>query len=54
MIGHRIAYAYSGNSDPKLAHNANDLVRSATLIEEVQDGKSVQYGYDALGNTTRR
>ena len=52
MIGHRIAYAYSGNSDPKLAHNANDLVRSATLNKEVQDGKSVQYGYDRVGNPT--
>ena len=25
MIGHRTAYAYSGNSDPKLAHNLTSL-----------------------------
>jgi len=52
MIGHRTAYTYSGNSDQKLAYNANDLVRSATLNKEVQDGKSVQYGYDRVGNPT--
>ena len=47
-----IAYAYSGDPYQKLVYNANDLARSATLIEEVQDGKSVQYGYDRVGNPT--
>ena len=32
MIGHRIAYAYSGNSDPKLAHNLTIMVEVFSTV----------------------
>ena len=51
MISNMIAYAYSGNPYKKLAYNANDLVRSATLNKEDLTA-TTQFTYDGNGNLT--